>query len=123
MVVVLQATSYFSTLFSLRTSYCTLPFSYTVFCFPSLFYLHCKFYFLLFFALFLFPTLIISPPPALSKSFSFVLVTSYSFRLSRNILTILPPLLILAHLLLISRQWLGVFLLMLGYFCWVVLFW
>uniref|UniRef100_K9IGQ0 Uncharacterized protein n=1 Tax=Desmodus rotundus TaxID=9430 RepID=K9IGQ0_DESRO len=52
---------------------------------PSLFYLHSKFYFLPFFALFLFPTLIISPHPSLLKSFFSPLVISYSFLLSYNI--------------------------------------
>ena len=48
---------------------------------PFLFYLCGKLYFLLFFTLFLFLTLIISPPPTLSKSFFFPLVTLYSFLL------------------------------------------
>ena len=59
---------------------------------PYLFYLRGKFHFLLCFAFFLFPTLIICPPPTLSKSFFFLLVASYSSFLSYTIFILFPPL-------------------------------
>ena len=61
-----------------QISYFTLPFSYSICLLPSLSHLHFKIYFS-FSLLLLFPTLIISPSPTLSKSFFFPLVTSYSF--------------------------------------------
>ena len=110
----------FFTIFFLQTSYCTLPSSYSIFPYFPLFYVHCIFNFLLFFELFLYPTLIISLPPTLSKSFFFLFVTSYSFFLSYNMLIFFPPLLILAHLLFISQQWLGGIFAGVSSVCWVV---
>ena len=88
----------------------------------SLFYLYCIFYFLPLFAVFLFPSLTISPPSTLSKLFFISLVNSYYFFLSYKILILFPPLLIFAHLLLMMWLWFqGVFAGM-GFVSWVVLF-
>ena len=85
-----------------------LPFSYVNLPSPSLFYLQCTFYFLSLFTLFLFPTLIISPPFTLSQWFFFLLVISCSILLSYNSLNLFTPLLMFSHQVLIVWLWVAV---------------
>ena len=82
---------------------------------PFPFYLCFKFYFLPFFTLFLFFTLIISPPSSHSKSLFSPSVISYSFFLSYNILNLFQPLLIFAYLQLILLVWVWLS----GWYCFV----
>ena len=56
-------------LFYFKPHIILFPFLTLVCCLPSLFYLHFKFYFLPFFALFLFPALTISPLTSLQNNF------------------------------------------------------
>ena len=89
----LQFHSYFSLFFSSNPHIILFPCLTPVYSLSSLFYLCGEFYFLLFFALFLFPTVIISPLSlTLSKSFFFLLVTSHYFFLSYNITILFAPL-------------------------------
>ena len=78
----------FSLFFSPKTHIVFFPCLISVSPIFSLFYLCGTFYFLLFFTLFRFPTLIYLPP-TLTKSFFFMLVTSHSFFLLHNILILI----------------------------------